>query len=238
MTDKPGYDCTRCQNFTFETLGDWKKHMTNEHGGYSDAELQHAAGSGEEGAYITGEDSFEQYAARMPSTESGLRDSVVDSSVKSPGNTAGESPTDGTVEESAGFFDVQPSVRRIEMSKNMKKQLKRMKQLIAEKAPRIVFQRIAEQRHQPSFALTDTEADFVSESIEVAFEAFGIQFEIMETDIVLTSKIWLLLYPVLVILSVFLLKSAGLKVPSLAEPDNSDSSSVGVGQDIHGEPVN
>lgn len=66
------FQCPKCETTT-ESLRGWKRHMTRYHEGYTDGDLQTAAGQveGAEAAQVSGFDTLQEAAAQAPEKETG-----------------------------------------------------------------------------------------------------------------------------------------------------------------------
>lgn len=137
------------------------------------------------------EQTFENYAATMPSTESGFFD-VTLPTVAQPGDPS-------------SVYEAPPERKTIKMSKNMKKAMTKFRKKIAE-FPIAWFHQQA--KGNPEWELDDDEKDMLTDSIGTVLELLDVEFMIEPLNIQLTSIWWVIAYPILTFVFLFLTKKS------------------------------
>lgn len=89
--------------------------------------------------------------------------------------------------------------------------------------------------------LTEEEKDELEKSLEIVFDVFDVQFEITPIQVTLRNPLWILAFPVISILSIFMGREMGFlsnlgqeSKQDAAKRDHGDHSSEGSGQDNSG----
>jgi hypothetical protein len=191
--------------------------MTMTHGGWSDEQLASASGisifpsnpngdsrdssvmTDSEGSHLMGEESFDSFASKLPEdASSGFGKEPIAESTESEFGEAAE-----TAESRAA--------RRVQMPKKMRAEMKKLKKKIAEDLPRLFFNRRAEQLDQPEWKLTRDEEEAIADSVNMVLEILDIEFAIEPLNMTLTSIWWVIAYPVIVILGIFMFKQAEIQ---------------------------
>lgn len=168
--------------------------------------------SDSEGSHLMGEDSFQAFAEKLPEDASFGFDTPATNSVIS------DEPSEPQEEQAAQ--------RRMQMPKKMRAEMKKLKKKIAEDIPELFFNRRAEQLDQPAWKLTEDESEAIADSVNMVLEVLDIDFAIEPLNYTLTSIWWVLAYPCIVILGIFMLKQQEImrkENPEGAEQDNSSS---------------
>lgn len=190
------YKCPQCEE-TPETMTAWKRHMSSAHGGYNDDDVRFASGSGDEGMFAAGEESFDSYAESLP-------DNVQDL-VNPP-------PTEDEIaEERQAATEKEVKVARVAMSKKMKKKMEAFKSKLSETFPSLFFHSMAVKHEQPEWELTSDEKESIKDSIDTVLEILDIEFAFQPISLQLTSIWWVVCYPIIVFGFIFISKSTELK---------------------------
>jgi hypothetical protein len=142
----------------------------------------------------SGEQTFSELADSMPSTEQGFLDSV----------------TPITQSEDAGgasspITDVPPERKVVKVSKNIKKAMNKFKKKVTE-FPIAWFHQQA--KGNPEWELDDEEKDLITDAIGTVFELLDIEFAIEPLSVQLTSIWWVIAYPILTFVFLFLTKKS------------------------------
>lgn len=140
-------------------------------------------------------ETFEDFAATMPSTESGFLDSTPISSVAAVTDPGGVSYAS----------DTPPERKTVKMSKNMKKAMGKFRKKIAE-FPIAWFHQQA--KGNPEWELDEDEKDMLTDSIGTVLELLDVEFMIEPLNIQLTSIWWVIAYPILTFVFLFLTKKS------------------------------
>ncbi len=177
----------------FETVSGWKRHMSTQHNGWSDEQLMGVTGYAQAGLGVTGEESFESYAAKMPASEKDFARVAAEGAAQPTGAAASEG--------------VPAPARKPVVSKKIKADMRRFKRKLSYDFPKKAFDKMAEQ-YGPMWKLDDDDADMIADAVGGIFEGFGVEFQIEQKEIVLQSRFWLFLYPALVFAVVLLAKFA------------------------------
>jgi hypothetical protein len=93
--------------------------------------------------------------------------------------------------------------KRLKMSRAMKKTMEGLKEKVAD-LPIMWFQEQAVEH--PEWALSDREQEWLRESINTVFETLDIELEVQPLSVQLTSIWWVLGYPFVTFLFLFLIK--------------------------------
>jgi hypothetical protein len=145
------------------------------------------------------EQSFEQFAATMPETAQGFLESVVSPSTTERESNIGSSPAEQLGEPPA------PRIKRINMSKKMRKAMDKFKGKAAN-LPIMWFHNQA--KEFPEWELDQDEKDMIEDAVSTVFELLDIEIAIEPLSMTLTSIWWVLGYPPLVFLFLFLSKKS------------------------------
>lgn len=188
------FTCPKCDNVSFDKLSAWKRHMTAAHDGWTEEELRAADIAGSRATAVAGKGTFADYASTLPEDASEIP-------------FAAGAETEATPE--------QPQVSRKKINADMRK----LKKLLAEKLPRQLFHAIAVRTGDPRWELDYEEAQTVEEGVAACLDILGVELQIEQKNIVLRSRLWALLFPVVAVLTVVSGK--------LVQLDKRDSSSGG-----------
>lgn len=140
------------------------------------------------------EETFSQLADSMPSSEQGFLDSV---SPITQSEDAGVAPSPVT--------DATPERKVVKVSKNIKKAMNKFKKKVAE-FPIAWFHQQA--KGNPEWELDEEEKDLITDAIGTVFELLDIEFAIEPLSVQLTSIWWVIAYPVLTFVFLFLTKKS------------------------------
>lgn len=143
---------------------------------------------------VEGEETFEQFADTLPDTAQGFLESV----------QADSQPSllDSAIAEEAVQ---EKKTKTVKMSKKMKKAMDKLKSKSAN-LPILWFHQQA--KVNPEWELDEEEKELITDSIETVFELLDINIEIMPWEMTLTSIWWVVGYPVLAFVFLFLTKKS------------------------------
>lgn len=143
------------------------------------------------------ENAFLEFAATLPETADGF----LDGAVVPPSGTA-EASVDGS-SSVAGDTVVPPERKRVNVSKKVRRAMNRFKTKVAD-LPIMWFHQQAKDR--PEWELDKDEQDLLKDSIDTVFEVLDVEVEIEPLSWTLTSVWWVISYPVLAFVFLFLSK--------------------------------
>lgn len=153
--------------------------------------------------FASGEQSFDEFASTLPDD---------------PEELLNPPPSEKErVAEEQKIQQKELKTARVAMSKKMKKKMEAFKAKISETLPGLFFNRMAAKYDQPGWKLSDDEAEAVKDSVETALDMLDIEFAFQPIEITLTSIWWVVLYPVTVFGTIFLMKSS--EFPIAKPPD-------------------
>lgn len=176
------------------TLRGWKRHMSVEHGGYSDEELRAATqGAGEEGAHLSGSPSLKDFTATLPEK--------ADAPAPQPGAAPGAAPAPNPELEK----ERARRVRAEKITKQMRDTISAM--------PGQLFDTISDLRKEPGWKLSDKEQERIADAISLCLEALPVEFEVQPYVIRVDKPLWFLLFPIAVLLFVFGAKAVAFGLP-------------------------
>lgn len=192
------------------TLKGWKRHMTYAHGEWTDAEIaaamQIAGAEPEEQGKAPGGNGFDSFASSLPDNEAGIGEDRIPGEI--PDNEAANLPPVSNIKTDAA-------------SKAINAKFAKIKKSLAESLPEAVDAVLAD--NGPEWALSKRERDMLTDAMESVFDMLDIQFQIEQFNVQLKSRMWVLLYPLAVLLSIFAIKTAkhGKKKPDAqnSEPE-------------------
>jgi hypothetical protein len=170
------------------TIRGWKKHMTKQHGGFSDEELSAIIAS-----------------VPMPSSPSGS-ESGKDAFLKEneaplPGAIPIDRPRNTPEEEQAKAVKIKTD----EMAKRYNQRINKMRKRISEALPRAVGEAV--KKKGPIWQLSQDDSELLSESVENSLDVLDIDFQITPISATLTNPLWVLLLPFLALLLIFVPKA-------------------------------
>jgi len=151
-----------------------------------------------------GEESFDSFASSMPETAQGF----LDDSTLPPDVRQGTDATTGGIFDASGdaaASDREKRTKRIKMSKKMQKSMDKLKAQTAN-LPIMWFHQQAV--NHPEWELDKEEKDLLTDAIETVFEVLDIEIQIEPVSWTLTSIYWVLSYPIVVFLFLFVSKKA------------------------------
>lgn len=156
------------------------------------------------------EPTFESLADAMPETASGFVDGTfkASASVDDVEKDGGDSLLDDTslLSSNDGPIGSLPSPRKqVNVSKQMKKAMKKFKSKAAN-VPIMWFH--AQAKNNPEWELDDDEKEMLQDAIDICFEVLDIDILIEPLNITLTSIWWIVSYPLLAFLFLFLTKKS------------------------------
>jgi hypothetical protein len=147
------------------------------------------------------EQTFEQYAETMPETAQGFLDAALPQ--VPPDNGVGDV---GFLDESSTMTDDSSTPRKkVNVSKKIRKAMSKFKGKVAS-VPILWFHNQA--KDNPEWELDKDEQELLTDSIETVFEVLDVNFEIEPLSWTLTSVWWVVSYPLLAFLFLFLTKKS------------------------------
>jgi hypothetical protein len=153
-----------------------------------------------EGVHIGDSSTFDEYAEQMPETATGFLESV--QSTPDAESDEGES----IFESASGITsDAPPPTKTIKMSRKMKRAMDKLKDKAAN-LPIMWFHQQA--KNNPEWELDDDEKELITDAIGTVFEVLDIEIEIQPLSWTLTSIYWVLGYPIVAFLFLFLTKKS------------------------------
>lgn len=173
------------------TLQGWKKHMTRNHGGYTEEQLAIAGSmlplkTGAGGDPAQGE--FEAMRSGAPETEGGEFTAPVDIGTGLPA----EPSTD----------DAKPN----KATRKLSGEMKAMKKNFADQIPKIISVMAASKG--PEWGLDSEEQGMVAEACNSMLTVLDIEFNFQPINMQLNSPFWALLFPIMVLALIFAKKGA------------------------------
>jgi hypothetical protein len=167
------FKCPECEREPYATLPAWKRHMTSVHSGYTADQVQEASGGGQEGVALSGEKDLDSAIASL---------------------TEDEETTTTEQEEEEGEPQISAETRKAmkQASKRIRARLDSLKEKISKDVPQEAFK----------FAgvdLEESESQWLADSINTAFDVFGVEFEVEPRSLTIRNPWLVLLYPILVI---------------------------------------
>lgn len=184
------------------SLRGWKTHMSVMHNGFSAEEVATATGSGGEGVRLIGQPDFDTYAARMPEDASGLGAQAETMDTASNVNMSETEPIESTTPV-------------IVTPKRIKAKMNKLKKRLSTDLPNTFFTK----RGMP---LDSEDKDMLSEAFDMVFDVLDIGFAIEPYSVTIKNRIFVFLYPVLVMAGLFVIKTV-----ENAESNNRSDSSKG-----------
>jgi hypothetical protein len=149
----------------------------------------------------SGEQSFLDYAATMPETAGGF----LDAAEPSPSHTASGDADDNGFLGTAGSGEPVPVRKRVNVTKKVRRAMNRFKTKISD-VPILWFHQQA--KSHPEWELDDDEKELIKDSVETVFDVLDIEVEIQPLSWTLTSIWWVLSYPLLAFVFLFLTKKS------------------------------
>lgn len=146
---------------------------------------------------------FDDFAATMPETAQGFLDATLP---PEPTNSVEDGLTggDGFLDASSGE-PVTPARKRVNVTKKMRKAMNRLKTRVAN-IPIMWFHTQAKQN--PEWELDAEEQAMMTDAIETVFDVLDIEVEIEPLSWTLTSVWWVVSYPLLAFVFLFLTKKS------------------------------
>jgi hypothetical protein len=160
------------------TIRGWKLHMTNQHGGFADEQLQAVLG------------------ASTKTPEEGKLEFL---------SEADKPLTPEQVAEFDGAPAPTPSVpvKTEAVSRRLSGKMNKFKKTIADKFPRMIENAL---RDQPELALSESDRELLTEGVENSLDVLEVDFQVAPISKTLTSPWWALIFPLLALIIVFLPK--------------------------------
>lgn len=163
-----------------------------------------------------GAETFNSFASTLPETAQGFLD-------------VPPSPVTESVEDAVGGGDflgaagttetLPPERKRVNVTKKVRKAMNRFKTKVAD-VPILWFHQQA--KVHPEWELDADERDLLKDAIETVFDVLDIEIEIQPLSWTLTSVWWVLSYPVLAFVYLFLVK----KSMTMEHPEDENNDTV------------
>lgn len=148
-------------------------------------------------------ETFQSFADTMPETAQGFLDAALppmeQSSASEGAGFLSDDGVNSTIDAAA-----RPR-KRIDISKKMRKAMNKFRGKISS-VPVMWFH--AQAKANPEWELDDTEKELIEDAIDTVLDVLDIQIEIEALSMTLTSIWWVISYPVLVIVFLFLTKKS------------------------------
>lgn len=167
------------------TLRKWKRHMSVMHGGFLPGELAAATGGDQEGVAITGETSFDNFAASMPEDASELR-----SDYQPPEPIVDISEVRARAEENA-----RDEAQKV-VSKKVRARLDSFKKKLTGDWPMKFFA-------MKGIDLLQDERDMIRDAFDMALEMLDIQIEVQPLGWRITNPLYIIAFPFVVCFAIF-----------------------------------
>jgi hypothetical protein len=202
------FPCGICER-SFSRLASWTTHRRNKHGKPSKAERKAviAIASGEPAAAAAGFKTFDSARAAAPATDD---------------PPAGESRADKKLRETK--------------LRDMQAKLERLKGSLAQSISRVMWQFLRQIPMLSGITITPDDETTVAESIENALGILNVNFEIQPYDITARSSLWVMLLPVIAVISTLAAKPGILEYVS--QYNSRVDRTEGNGQDNPSSPPN
>lgn len=155
---------------------------------------------------------FEQFANGLPETVAGFRVPASPEATPQADADAGE-PMGGVYAERVEADVPPPPPRRRKSLKKLQKALEKLEGKIA-KFPILWFEGKA--KNQPEWALDEDEKELIRDSISTVFEVLDVGVDVEPISYVIRSVYWVLAYPFVAFLFLFLIKK-GKELPGETE---------------------
>jgi hypothetical protein len=191
---------------TFKTLKGWKNHMQEKHGGATDAEFETVA------------------AASSADTSTVKTDAQLDAEAVDPASPEGQEAAAKAAAE-ADAPEAAEKARRLsareqrKLNEEINANLSEGLHTLLDAIPRAMFEGLAKTQDDEVYLLTPDESEKINKSFEVALKAMGIDSQIQPYNVTLKSPLWLLLYPVVIILFYLVKKKKMAKPRPEPEPE-------------------
>lgn len=170
------------------TLRGWKKHMTRQHGKWTEEQVRALEGISPPSANPEkGRDLFLSEVDETTDTPAVPTEKVVSIDAEAEARKTVDLKTDA-------------------MGKKFNAKLNRMKKAVAEKLPQALGKAVEDKG--PEWLLDKDDTEILSESIENCFDILDIDFKITPYSATLTNPLWVLILPLLACILVFAPKAA------------------------------
>jgi len=163
------------------TVRGWKKHMTRNHGGYNQDQLD---------AIL---------ATMAPNAEAGKAEFLAAGDVMEFPGPAKTEATAATPEKETTSIKTDAAAKRLSAKMN------KFKKSIADKIPQAVNGALKDKG--PEWQMTEDDRAMLSESFENCLEVLDVDFQIQPIGMVLSNPLWVLLLPILTLLLIFGMKA-------------------------------
>lgn len=148
-------------------------------------------------------ESFDSFAATLPESASGFLDAEPSASRSVEGEEGGTLLDGGGLGTSGDY--VPPERKRVNVTKKVRRAMNRFKTKVAD-VPILWFHQQA--KNNPEWELDKEEQELIKDSIETVFEVLDIEVEIQPLSWTLQSVWWVLSYPILAFVFLFLVKKS------------------------------
>lgn len=202
MKDKP-FKCSRGCLTTlggvkgFSQFKNWKRHMTDIHGGASPEELEAA------NALIG--------TVHTTTRSQGELDIDADPDAKARREAKAPEPDE---KEKARIAQAK------RVNKEINERFEQTKHLMFTGVPAQLFGALARAQDAPEFRLSEGESKLIEEGFETLMLALGINWEIEPINVTVKSPIWLLLYPLAIMATIFLGKKSAVDKRKRSEAES------------------
>lgn len=160
----------------------------------------------DEGLHVSGSQSFEEFGASLPvDANSFLSDATPSASVEH-GSGEGVSLLDSATAQPEGEV-ITSKAKRIKLSRKMQKAMDKLKAKTS-KLPIMYFHNKA--KKNPEWELDDDEKEIIEDAFFTVFEVLDIEIQIEPLNITLQSIWWILSYPMLAFVFLFLTKKSAV----------------------------
>jgi hypothetical protein len=183
----------------------WKKHMSRQHGGYTQEELNAILGSS------------------TPDLESGRAAFLSAADDNAPPAETGGQGGEKTAAAPGPSPEELKSLRTDATAKRLSAKMNKFKKSIADKLPQAVNNAFKDKG--PEWAMDEEERAMLSEALENCFEVLDIDFQIAPIGMVLSNPLWVLLLPIATLLLIFGMKAVKNKK---TEAEKTDDETVSV----------
>jgi hypothetical protein len=148
-------------------------------------------------------ETFDSFAATLPESASGFLDAEPNASHGDRGEEGGTF-LDSTAGPSGADY-VPPERKRVNVTKKVRRAMNRFKTKVAD-IPILWFH--SQAKANPEWELDKEEQELIKDSIETVFDVLDIEVEIQPLSWTLQSVWWVLSYPILAFVFLFLVKKS------------------------------
>jgi len=164
------------------TIRGWKKHMTKQHGGYTDEQLSAIVGAAP-ASPEAGRELFLSEAGETPQTSA---------------EAAAAAPAPEPSPEKVVEIKTDAAARKLSAKMN------KMQKKLAEAIPAILNTKL--ETAGGEWKMSDSDKEFLSEAFENCFDVLDVEFRVAPISKTLTSPLWVLLLPVIALAVIYIPK--------------------------------